>query len=503
MNTTVVLEIGNTWLKAVVFKTAIGAAHLRGVLAKDIGGQADEAIGREIAEFLKGLNIKKPQNLVICFSRNSVTLRNLRIPSANPSEIDDMIKLHVGRQVPYAKEEIVNGYSLIGRDTMGYSKIMLAIVHRENIRKIFRVLEAAGLYSDRIELSSEGVLSWFTRAVKAGELKPEEAFLILDIDNASTDFIVASSSMLLFSRTIASGAEQLKDKEKWPRYLGEMKQTMVISQGEEILQKPVRVYLVGAVGELRGLVSQIETEFNLPASVVGPLEGVAPSKDVVKTPPGALEQISFCSLFGLGLDLSRRKINFVLPEAQIRKALRERVRDMILLGSGAMYFILVVCGIYQEKLHNRKAFLELLSNRYKTIAVQAEGLDEEVNRIKKIKSKLDTDSIVLNYLLEMSKLLPSEIVLTSFSFQKDDKVTIKGQAQEMSDIFKFITTLENSPYFKDVQARYTTRKKVKGKDINEFELICPIEGAQGAKPAKAAAKKEPKKAAAEKKDTEM
>ncbi|MFA5315574.1 MAG: hypothetical protein WC409_06515, partial [Candidatus Omnitrophota bacterium] len=123
MNTTVVLEIGNTWLKAVVFKTAIGAAHLRGVLAKDIGGQADEAIGREIAEFLKGLNVKKPQNLVICFSRNSVTLRNLRIPSANPSEIDDMIKLHVGRQVPYAKEEIVNGYSLIGRDTMGYSKI--------------------------------------------------------------------------------------------------------------------------------------------------------------------------------------------------------------------------------------------------------------------------------------------------------------------------------------------------------------------------------------------
>lgn len=494
MNTTVVLEIGNVWLKVVVFKTAIGAAHLRGVLAKDVSGLSDDLVGHEIAEFLRGLNVKKSQNLVICFSRHSVTLRNLRIPSVNPSEIDDMIKLHVGRQVPYAKEEIVDGYSLIGRDTMGYSKIMLAIVHRENIRKIFRVLEAAELYSDRIELSSEGVLSWFARAVKPGELKPEDAFLILDIDNSSTDFIVASSSMLLFSRTIASGAEQLRDQEKWPRFLGEMKQTMVISQGEEILQKPVRVYLVGVVGALQGLVSQIETEFNIPASVIQPLEGVAVGKDTAKTPSGVLEQLSFCSLFGLGLDLGRRKINFVLPEAQIRKALRERVRDIILLGSGVMYFILVVCGIYLEKLHNRKAFLELLINRYKTIAVQAGGLDEEVERVKKIKSKLDTDSIVLNYLLEMSKLLPSEIVLINFSFQKDDKVTIKGQAREMSDIFKFITTLENSPYFKDVQTRYTTRKKIKGKDINEFELICPFESTQKSKPVKGAAASGAKKA---------
>lgn len=498
MMTTVVLEIGNVWLKAVVFKAVIGAAHLRGIFAKDIDGVSDDLIGREIAEFLKGLNVKRPQNLVICFSRNAVTLRNLRVPSVNPSEIDDMIKLHVGRQVPYAKEEIVSGYSLIGRDTMGYSKIMLAIVHRENIRKIFRVLEVAGLYSDRIELSSEGVLSWFARAVKPGELKPEDAFLVLDIDNASTDFIIASPSMILFSRTIASGAEQLKDQEKWPRFLGEMKQTMVISQGEEIPQKPVRVYIVGVIGVLGDLVSQIETEFNLPASVIQPLDGIAVGKDTFKMPFEVLEQISFCSLFGLGLDLFRRKINFVLPEAQIRKALRERVRDMIFVGSGVAYFILIVCGIYLEKLHNRKAFLELLSNRYKTIAVQAEGLDEEVRRIKKIKSNLDTDSVVLNYLIEMSRLLPPEIVLISFSFQKDDKVTIKGQAQEMSDIFKFITTLENSPYFKDVQTRYTTRKKIKGKDVNEFELICPLESAQSGKSAKSSAQKEEKKAVAQK-----
>lgn len=475
MNTTIVLEIGNPWLKAAIFKSALGSTQLKAVLAQEAANLPEENISAHIADILKDQKIKKPQNIIISFSRNSVTLRNLRIPSVNPTEIEDMIKLHVGRQVPYAKEEIVSGYSVIGRDNMGYSKIMLAIVHRENIRRIFRILEKAELYTDHIELSSEGTISWLERAVKLGEPKPENVFIILDIDTNFTDFLVASPSGILFSRVIASGYEQLKDKEKWPRFLGEIKQTIVISQGEEVSQKPNRIYITGAAESLKGLVSSLEAEFNLPTTVVGPLEGTPLAKDFSRKPENALAQLSFASLIGLGVDIARKKITFALPEAQIRKALRERSRDIMFLASGIMYIILIICGIYGEKLHNRRAAIDLLNNRYEAVSGQAKILEEEVDRIQKIKSKLDTDSIVLNYLLELSKLLPPEITITSFTFSKDDKVNLKGQAGEMSNIFKFITTLEHSPYFKDVQTRYTTRKKIDDKDVNEFELVCPVE----------------------------
>ncbi|MFA5039478.1 MAG: PilN domain-containing protein [Candidatus Omnitrophota bacterium] len=487
---TVVLEIGAPWLKIAVFKSALGAFQLKAIFARDTGNFSEDAVSVLIADFLKELKIKKPQNLVICFSRNAVTLRNLRIPSVVPAEIEDMIKLHVGRQVPYAKEEIVNGFSVIGRDNMGYSKIMLAIVHRENIRRIFRILEKAELYTDRIELSSEGSLSWLSRAVKLGEPKPENIFIILDIDHNFTDFLVASPSGILFSRVIASGSEQLKDDEKWPRFLGEIKQTMVISQGEEVSQKPNRIYVIGAAGGLKGVASAIETEFNLPATIIAPTDGVALARDPLREPPDILHQLSFSSLIGLGIDPGRRKISFTLPEAQIRKALRERSRDIMFLASGIMYLILIICGIYGEKLHNRRAAIELLNTRYESIDSQSAILDEEVERLQKIKSKLDTDSIVLNYLLELSRLLPPEITITNLSFTRDDRINIKGQANQMSDIFKFITTLEHSPYFKDVQTRYTTRKKAEGRDINEFELICPMEKIKGQKKQKARAAKE-------------
>ncbi len=479
MNTTLVIEIGNPWLKMAVLRSVLTTSHLKDLGLVNIANGSEDQIAGRIGDFLKESKLKKPQNIIISFSRNAVTLRNLRIPSANQSEIDDMIKLHVGRQVPYAKEEIVSGYRVIGKDTMGYSKVMLAIVHRESIRKIFRILEAAGLYTDRVELSSDGVLSWLIRAAKIPDSKTSEAFIILDIDSNFTDFIVSTHENILFSRVVTHGREQLADESKWPKFIGEMKQTIVISQGEEVVVKPSKIYIAGAAEKLKGLSSKIEVEFNLPVHSIEPLANFPASKDFVKKPQDLFESASFSALLGLGIDTLKKKINFVLPEAQIRKTLKERTKEVILLGSSIMYLMLIVCGIYVEKMHNRQTYLNLISERYKNIAKDAEALDEKLGRIERIKSKLDTKSVAIQYVYEISKLLPSEIVITSLVFQKDDKLTIKGRAEQMSEIFKFIATLEESRYFKEVQSRYTTRKKVKGKDVNEFELLCPIEKDKG------------------------
>ncbi len=484
MNTTLVLEIGNPYLKIAVFRSAIGVNYLKAISSINTSNLAEDAAARAISDFLKELKIKKPQFIIVSFSRSSVTLRNLRIPSANPTEVDDMIKLHVGRQVPYAKEEIVNGYRIFGKDSMGYSKVMLAIVHRESIRKVFRILESAGLYTDRIELSSDGILSWLCKAAKDVDTKSQDAFIVLDIDAGFTDFIVASYENILFSRVITLGVEQLVDETRWQKFLGELKQTIVISQGEEVMQKPSKIYVTGAVEKVKNFCSKIEIEFNLPVQIIDQLVNMPLAKEVIKKPADTVNCVSVTSLLGLGLDTVKKKINFVLPEAQIRKVLKERSRDLLVFGFLSMYLILIVCGIYLEKMRNRQAYIDLLQKNYKNISADSEELNQRVERIKRIKSKLDTKSSAINYLLEISKLLPSEITIVNMTFTKDEKVDLKGRAAEMSDVFKFITTLEKSPFFKDIQTRYTTRKKVHGKDVNEFELICPVEKEASAKKAK-------------------
>jgi Tfp pilus assembly protein PilN len=60
------------------------------------------------------------------------------------------------------------------------------------------------------------------------------------------------------------------------------------------------------------------------------------------------------------------------------------------------------------------------------------------------------------------------------TLEADNKITLRGQAQSMSDVFKFITTLDNSGYFKDIQTKYTTKKRIADTDISEFEIVCPM-----------------------------
>lgn len=60
------------------------------------------------------------------------------------------------------------------------------------------------------------------------------------------------------------------------------------------------------------------------------------------------------------------------------------------------------------------------------------------------------------------------------TLESNDKVALRGQAREMADVFKFVDLLKDTIYFKDVQIKYSTKKKVEDTDVNEFEIVCPI-----------------------------
>ena len=54
---------------------------------------------------------------------------------------------------------------------------------------------------------------------------------------------------------------------------------------------------------------------------------------------------------------------------------------------------------------------------------------------------------------------------------------MQGRAAAMSNVFEFVTTLENSPFFENVKTTYTTTKKDKDTEYAKFEIICMNEGA--------------------------
>ncbi|GAI08673.1 unnamed protein product, partial [marine sediment metagenome] len=137
-----VLEINGDWLKVVQAELHGKARKISRVVTEKIASPSDKEISQRIANLAKELEINS-DFLVVSLPHQLAAVRNLELPSANPAEIKDMVQLQVGKQTPFTKEEIIYDYQILDTNEEGYSRVMLAIVHRDVIRRYFKILEDA------------------------------------------------------------------------------------------------------------------------------------------------------------------------------------------------------------------------------------------------------------------------------------------------------------------------------------------------------------------------
>ncbi len=76
--------------------------------------------------------------------------------------------------------------------------------------------------------------------------------------------------------------------------------------------------------------------------------------------------------------------------------------------------------------------------------------------------------------------MPPQIYLALYTYE-EDRVDLKGTATVLSDVFKFVTILENSPYFQNVEVRYATKRKIGDQELVDFEISCPLSAKQAEK----------------------
>jgi len=74
------------------------------------------------------------------------------------------------------------------------------------------------------------------------------------------------------------------------------------------------------------------------------------------------------------------------------------------------------------------------------------------------------------FISQLYEITPMEIAFTYVNLDKSGTATLRGQSVQLSDVFKFITKLESSPYFKDVSTKYTRTRKLREKEVTDFEV---------------------------------
>lgn len=468
------LEIDNEWLKIVQAQTFGKETKISKIVVEKVSSFSDE-----IFEQIKSLSreLKIDSNFLIVSMPNSqVAVRNLDLPSTNPAEIKDMVELQVGKQTPFTKDEIIYDYEVLNTTIDGYSRIILAIVHKDIVRKVFKILEEAGFKTDKIALSSEGLLEW--SRFSCGQKIADKPYVLVNVNYYTSDFEIILKDKLLFCRNISLGFSQsLNRMDEWQKEFVEQMNHSIYAYQNEMMTKDIGKIIITGVEILTA-------EFNGPAlkdKLALPVEIIPQFKDIpVELESGHeyktnAKNVSLAALLGFVLTGSEQKINLVPQEILIERGVKERGRELYLFGVYLVLILVTVSSLFLGRMYNKEQYLNQL--KQETIGIQEEvnRLDGMMDEVELSKKRSLTKDLSLNLLYGIHKVVLPEVHLMSISFNGKDYLVLRGVSNNMPAVFTFVSALEESEYFQNVKTKYATQRKAKGREVTDFEISCLLE----------------------------
>lgn len=460
MKSVVGIELGKETIKLLRVdfkgKTAVSVDYH----AEDIDMNKHDLVGDQVAQMIAK---QKSNKLIVLFlPRNQVTVRNIHLPSDSKSEIGRMIDLHIGRIVPYKKEDVVYNYMSCGNDKSGYTRVMLAIAHNDMIKEQLRSVDSAGILADCIVLSSCGVHQYITNFLSK-QIEKLELFIILDIDKSFADFMVASKKSLLFTRTIQKSGV-LEEEEAVTHFLGQIRQSLVIFNNEEVNTKPEKIFLTGEFQA--GLVDKLEKELDIEVvGVVDPIKTQYPNAKI-----DLQSKSSQMSLASLICAKFKSDLVFEVPEIAFKKALKEKIRDVTILSCLVLYFLCVFIMLFFVRLSSLNEYVAKLSSNSDEIEQTHGEIITNIDKINIVSDILENREKKLWVIYNIQKLIPEYITLNYFSLESNDKIIIKGSASASSQVFEFVNVLNSYQEFNSAEALYTRQRRDKGAELTDFEI---------------------------------
>lgn len=468
------IELDDYILKIIQARTTAKGWLVEKFGTQDISGKSSDDIVVTLKDILHKLKIKK-SNSILVMPRSLVTVRYLQLPTTNPDELDSMIDMQVVRQIPYTREEMVFDYHITGITEEGFTKVLLAIVHRDIVSKYLRILEKAGITPYSVELDSLAIMELFNFLIsKDTKLSAgEKPVVLLNIDYANTNILVLQKGAPIFTRSVSIGNMQLCGKTPPPagkdwvtEWVGEINRSISAIEREQAV--PVEKILI--IGNYNSqIIPDIAAKLGFPSSSLD-LGKYLEGEPVF----GEKLNISISDLLGAIKEGANTLVNLIPQEIRDSRINKEKHRSLgvsILLIAG----IIGALGLtLNKKIQDRKMYMESLEKRLQETSPAAKELEVKKDRLELIKKQLSVSGSSLDILRELYGIIPQKTSLNVFIYDDAEGVTIKGASPAMSEVFDLIPKLENSPYFENVINRYATQRKIRGQELTEFHIDCSI-----------------------------
>lgn len=468
------IEAGKSYLKISQAEVSTKGVVISKLITRPISDLSDDEISKMLADVITTNHIRLDR-LIVIISRDRAMVRYLRLPATKAEEIDSMISFEAARQIPYSQEEVISDYEIIDTDSEGYSAIMLAIVHKNELARINNILGSTGKRPDQIRLSSEAILSWLKAVPKEG--MGQKAICLLDIDTDSAEITIISDGRLEFSRVASIGAANISQSESeadfWKgRLIDETKRSigMYIKEKGKDASTISEFLVTGANSVIEDLSNLIQERMDAPCRPLNILSTLPLTKKALPD-EGVSPDISVCAVCG-SLFLSEG-INLIPAELRRKEEVKVKTKKLVAMSMLAVVGVVLLSAAALVRLYQKERLLTRLENMLKQIEPQTKATEDKLRKLRVIEQQLSEEATSLDVIYHLYRLIPANISLIDFDYEDKDRVVrFRGTATKMSDVFNLATILEESDRFSNVQTRSASKRRTREAEVVDFQIWC-------------------------------
>ncbi|MEK6564007.1 MAG: PilN domain-containing protein [Candidatus Omnitrophota bacterium] len=443
--------------------------EISAVQALSLAGKSDEELARGIKSLFSSLKQKDPGRLILMIPRQMAAMHYARFPSTNPEELFQMARLQAPKQIPYDSKEIIFGYQVVRVNPDGYSDIVLIIIHQDIVRRYIAALEKNKIEPDEVVIDSQGICRWLQLQQ---EFKADTGVIVVDLDTEHARLDIVLSGMFIYSRAfpVSLGSPDYR-----MRLSEEINRSLFAYQNETSMVKPAEAVFTGSSEYLERIDDDLLNSLPF-KSVKYPQDKAIQLKNSSQIKLENFKRISFTSLIGAVCSQKKPLFN-LLPEDLLAK--RGKAAYKLEIRKTAVFIVLIIFAIASAMFMN----ISLRQSSAIRLGEELSRLSEDVGRIEKMARKItyvrsqdNRSGSCLDVFTEVFRVAQEEISLISFSYTLNKSLILKGRAKSLSGVFNFVSALEESPVFKDVQLRHSFERRVQGESLADFDITCQPEG---------------------------
>lgn len=464
MASRIVVEVGRTAVRVALAEGRGMRGRIQALQSLPISGPAD--VASALRAFL-GRAKTAPANVIGVIPRELVIARVVKFPTADRSELVQMVQLYAKSHLPYPKEQAVTDFFLLTQAD-GFSTVAVVACQREVIDRQLTPLREAGLPASFITVSSWGVLGWFRHALYrsgTGQASVATPGLIVNIDETRTDLVLVTDGRLVSSRSVSQGLHELQGAGQTPELLVAEVERSLAAIRQELPGLEVRSLVLTGLGPLSQWQEEIARRLGLAVTVMDARQPLR-----LRSTPA----LSFSPVVVGGLALSELSelLNLSPPEMHAEVHHRRQVRELVAVSALLIIALGLGAALLSVQVSRQRQVVGQLDQALGDIAPAAKGLQEKNRSVQLVTGILRDRQQLAVMLSGVFRETPASVTLEGLTFERERReLSLKGHAESTQAVLAYMKALERLEGVRGVNLRYSAQRSGPSGDYTSFEIV--------------------------------